>query len=125
MGTVIRLERPSNAGGAPVDTSQVNVVQLSPSATKDLIVRTAGTCETSRQSIVALQANLKTLGDIADVISDPETRETLQHQMKIMGASLGLRLAESSSIELMLQASFTAYTGQNPDDRPHGRHRTL
>jgi hypothetical protein len=75
---------------------------LSPKSTSEQIFRAARTCETLRRSIVSLQASLKKLDDLCGLIGDPATRETLQHQMELMGASLELRLAELTSIELKL-----------------------
>lgn len=89
MGTVIQLlERSIKPLDTPADANPVDAIRMLSRAIKDQTAVVARKCETLSRSIGAVQRNLKMLDGIVGMIDDPETCEKLQHQLKLIDASL-------------------------------------
>jgi hypothetical protein len=100
-----KLETATNAADTSADVTRANIVELPFRKARYQIAQTTRTCEVLRQSIDALQQNIKKLEGIVAMIDDHETRENLQQQLSSMNELLLLRLAQLSSIDYMLQVA--------------------
>jgi hypothetical protein len=110
VGSVIRqLKRSADLTATSADVIADNIVHVPFGEARHRIAQISSACEVLRRSIDKMQRGLKTLEDLIAGIDDRDTREDLQHRMKLIHPSLSLQLARLSGMDHMPQVTFSHF----------------